>query len=66
MSYKSSDIAYEQGEYWVLRVATGFEVYRNVGTHSVRCARIGFPNDRAKGLERAKAEIARRATEDAR
>jgi cytidylate kinase len=58
MACSLSDVVHEQGAYWVLRVPTGFEVYRNTGTHSVRCARIGFKG--AKGLQRAKDEIARR------
>ena len=55
---KEEDILYEEGDYWVLAVKTGFEVYRNNCTHSVRCAQIGFLGD--KGFLRAKAEIARR------
>ena len=52
---KESDILYEVGNHWVLRVATGFEVYRNQGTHSVRCAQIGFKGHygRAKAIEEA-------------
>lgn len=59
MSYKESDIAFESDHHWVLNLGSkGFEVYRNELTHSVRCAVIGFTGQ--KGLERAKAEIARR------
>jgi len=57
-----SDIVYEQGDYWVKRVAKGFEVYRVGVTSSVRCARIGYGGD--KGLERAKSEIERRILAD--
>ena len=57
---REQDIAYEAGKYWVLRVAKGFEVYRHEGCASVRCARIGFTGK--AGLDRAKAEIARRET----
>lgn len=56
--YRETDIAYEDGDYWVLRVPTGFEVYKVGITHSTRCAIIGFKGD--KGLERAKLEIERR------
>jgi hypothetical protein len=55
---RESDIAYERGEYWVLRTSKGFEVYKNGITHSVRCAIIGFRGD--GGLARAVAEIDRR------
>jgi hypothetical protein len=58
MSYKESDIVYESGAHWVLRVKNGFEVYKNGVTHSTRCAIIGFKG--AEGLERAKAECDRR------
>lgn len=55
---KLSDIVYEKGDYWVLKVKTGFEVYRNGAIHSTRCAQIGFHG--APGLNRAIAEIERR------
>ena len=51
------DIVHEDGDYWVLRTARGFEVYRARTTHSARIAVIGFPGD--QGLLRAKHEIAR-------
>lgn len=60
--YKLTDIVYEQGVYWVLRVAKGFEVYRNEATHSKRCAQIGYQGQ--QGLDKAVAEIARRIEED--
>ena len=61
---RESDIAYERGEYWVLRVGKdkGYEVYKNGITHSTRCAIIGFPDD--VGLARAIAEIDRRTTKE--
>jgi len=57
---RESDIAYERGEYWVLRVGKdkGYKIYKNGITHSTRCAIIGFPGD--VGLARAIAEIDRR------
>ena len=55
---REQDIVFSTARHWVLRVSTGFEVYRNTTTHSVRCARIGFKGD--EGLTRAKAEIERR------
>lgn len=55
-----ADIVFEDGDYWVRRAAKGFEVYRLNGTHSVRCATIGFAGQ--DGLDRAKAEINRRQT----
>jgi hypothetical protein len=57
---KEQDIAYEEGDYWVLRIPTGFEVYKNGITHSTRCARIGYKGD--DGLQRAIAEIKRRSS----
>jgi hypothetical protein len=42
---KASDIAYECGAHWVLRVKNGFEVYRVNVTHSVRVGGFyGIPN----------------------
>lgn len=57
-SYKISDIAFEADGYFVIRVPTGFEVYKTGITHATRCAVIGFKGE--GGLARAKAEIARR------
>lgn len=59
MSYNVADIAFEADGYFVLRVKTGFEVYKTGITHATRCASIGFKGD--AGLARAKAEIDRRA-----
>ena len=59
---RESDIVYERGTYWVLRVKTGFEVYRNGITHSTRCAQIGFQGE--KGRQRAIEEINRRECND--
>lgn len=53
-----SEILYQQGDYWICRASAGYEVYKNSGTHSVRCAVIGYPGD--AGLERAKMEVNRR------
>ena len=55
---KLQDIVFETDHYWVKRVPKGFEVYKTGLTHSTRVAVIGYTGD--KGLERAKAEIARR------
>jgi hypothetical protein len=52
------DVVFETDHYWVKRVPKGFEVYEIGLTHSTRVAVIGYTGD--KGLERAKAEIARR------
>jgi hypothetical protein len=49
---------YEDGIYWASHAKCGFEVWRVEGTHSVRCATIGFKG--SEGLERVKLEIARR------
>lgn len=52
------DIVFETDRHWVKRVPKGFEVYKIGLTHSTRVASIGYTGD--KGLQRAKAEIARR------
>lgn len=68
MSYQEKDIAFEKGDYWVLRVPYGkkkgtYEVYKVGVTHSTRCGIIGFRDD--EGLARAKAEVERRIIADA-
>lgn len=57
-------IVYEAGNYWVARAQAGkgFEVFRNSGTHSVKCATIGYEGQ--AGLARAIAEADRRAALD--
>ena len=55
---KESDIAYEDGPFWVLQTPKGFEVYINGITHATRCARIGYKGE--DGLKRAIAEVNRR------
>ena len=42
--YKESDIVYEDadGKFWILKVKKGYEIYKNVGTHSIRRAIVGF------------------------
>ena len=55
--YRESQITHENGAYWVLEKAKGsFEVYRNVGTHSVRCAIISFRDRPDYARDRAVAE----------
>ena len=56
--HKESDIAFELGQHWVLKVPTGYDVYRIGITHSTRCAQIGYKG--LKGLERAIEECERR------
>jgi hypothetical protein len=51
-------IVFEDGDFFVLKVSKGFEVYKNGVTHSTRCAQVGFEGQ--GGLDRAKAEIQRR------
>lgn len=62
MTVKLKDIVHEEGPYWVLRVAKGFEVYKNGVTHSTRCAHFGYTGD--EGLRRAIAECRRRIEKD--
>jgi hypothetical protein len=52
------DIVFEDGDFFVVKVAKGFEVYRSGVTHPTRCAQIGFEGQ--PGLDRCKAEINRR------
>jgi hypothetical protein len=59
---KVKDIVLECGDYWVLRVAKGFEVYRNGVCASVRVAQIGFTGD--EGMSRVHREIERRELSD--
>ena len=63
MSYKESDIMHEAGDYFVLREAPKgrtlqYNVYQNVGTHSVRRSLIALGE---AGLPRAIADCDRRA-----
>jgi hypothetical protein len=60
--YKETDIAYEKGNYWALKVKYGFDVYKIGITHSTRVARIGFQGER--GVAEVKEEIARREEYD--
>lgn len=53
-----ASIVIEDGDYFAIRAPKGFEIYRNAGSHSVRCAVIGF--DGADGLARVRKEIDRR------
>jgi len=55
---KLSDIVYETGDYWVMKVKTGFEVYKVGATHSTRCAIIGWTGK--NGLNKAIAEANKR------
>lgn len=58
MKCDSKDVIYEIGQFWVLKVKTGFEVYKDGVTHSVRCAQIGWTDE--QGEKRAIAEADRR------
>jgi len=57
---KESTILYENGMFYVCRKGKGFEVYKTVGTHSERCAQIGYEGE--KGLRRAIQEADTRAS----
>lgn len=59
MALSDLKIQYQNGPFWVAKTPTGYEVNRNEGTHSVRCAVIGFKGE--NGLKRAIAEADRRA-----
>jgi hypothetical protein len=58
MSYNLKDIVYEDGEYWVLKVHKGFEVYKTGVCYSKRVSQIGYTG--AVGIECAVNEIERR------
>lgn len=62
MNYKLEDIEYETKNYWVLRVISGYEVYKKGVTHSSRCTQIGWKGK--KGKTRAIAECNRRDAVD--
>ena len=46
------DIVYEDGEYWVLKTDTAYEVYENRATHSLRwdVIRRSFPDALNKAI----------------
>jgi len=63
MAIQLKDVVFENGNYWVLRVKTGFEVYEAGATASRRVAIIGYHGD--VGVTKAKAEIERRILQGA-
>lgn len=60
--YREEDIVYEKGDYWCLRAAKFYEVYKAGITHSVRVASIGFGEP--YGMPRVIQEIDRRIAND--
>lgn len=62
MSYKVKDICHETRNYFVIKVSTGYEIYKNGITHATRCAQIGYKNQ--EGLSRAIAECERREAQN--
>lgn len=63
MKYDLKDVVYETSKYWVLsKHEKGYEVYKIDGTHSIRCAIIGYKGQ--EGLERAIAEAKRRELQE--
>lgn len=63
MSYKSDDVVYVKGIYWVLKIKGGYEVYKEGVTHSVRVGRVGWEG--RNGLEKAKYQIEQRLKDPA-
>ena len=55
-----ADVMYENGDFWVCREGAGFAVYKVEGTHSLRCAQIGYKGK--EGYQKAIAEADKRAT----
>ncbi len=62
MSYKLKDVLHQTATHWVLKVKTGYEVYKQDVTHSTRVAQIGWPATEY-GLQRAIAECNKRSQE---
>ena len=61
---RERDIIHENGKYWVWRKNTGwYEVFKNVGTYSLRCATVSFGNDDERARNRAIEECDRRASQ---
>lgn len=56
---RESDILFEYGNYYVIAVKTGYEVYKRGTTAAQRVARIGWPKS-AIGVNRAVEECKRR------
>jgi len=63
MTYREKDIVLEDGDYFVIRVPKGFEVYRCGITHATRCGIIGRYS-LTKALEYAKGMIERHRNRD--
>lgn len=55
-------IVCENGKYYILRVKTGYEIYKNGPTHATRCAIIGYKGN--NGFNKALIEIDRRVKLD--
>jgi len=53
------DILYENGDYWVCKEKSWYEVYKNGITHATRCAIIGYTGE--VGLTKAIHECNKRA-----
>ncbi|HVI06603.1 MAG TPA: hypothetical protein VM711_10980 [Sphingomicrobium sp.] len=58
-----TSIVYETATHYVIRVARGYEVYRNDGVAAVRVASIGDGPAPRLGFTRAKAEADRRTAQ---
>lgn len=65
MKYLESDIAHENGKFWVLKLPKdkGFQVYESGITHSTLRDTIGFPGE--KGLDKAIEKCDKRARDAA-
>ncbi len=61
MKYLESDIAHENGKFWVLKLPKdkGFQVYESGITHSTLRDTIGFPGQ--EGLDKAIEKCDKRA-----
>jgi len=61
MAIKESDIEFEGGDFWVLRVGTGhYEVLERRNTHSVKVSTFHFRTQAAYALSRAITDCQRR------
>lgn len=52
-------VLYENGDFWVCAENGGFAVYKVEGTHSLRCAQIGYKGE--EGFRKAISETDKRA-----
>ena len=55
---KTKNLIYETKNFWVLKIKSGFEVYKTGIVYSIRCTQIGWQGE--KGKQKAIIEANRR------